>query len=154
MGYIGVGALYVHRTQGVPLAKREFLSGSLLPNKGFWIMFRGLVSDGLRFSTLKLRGQAAPAVGYSPVADSRRLGLGEVKQQNPEKEDRHRRGVGSTKSKRAKEKKPLKTLQEHQENVEMQEKNLTIVQRNRRRPENSQNKEMRADCTPAKRRSK
>ena len=107
VGYMAMGALYVHRTQGVPLTKGEFLAGSLLPNKGFWTMFRGLVSDGIRFSRAKLRGEAAPAVGYSPVADTRRLGPGEVKQRNPEKEDaqdRHRRAAGSTKTKRTKEK--------------------------------------------------
>lgn len=73
-GYVIIGAVYTHRTQGIPLTKAEFLAGSLLANKAFWNAFRDLVTDGVRFSRAKLRGEAAlPARGYSQVGSAGKL---------------------------------------------------------------------------------
>lgn len=66
--YVVVGMLYTHRTHGVPLTKAELLAGSLIPNRAFWKVLRGLVTDGVRFSRAKLCGHASvPAGGYIPV---------------------------------------------------------------------------------------
>jgi hypothetical protein len=106
-GYILVGALYTHRTQGVPLTKAEFLAGSLLPNKAFWSVSRELVTDGVRFSRAKLRGEAGPlpAGGYSQVGSAAKLGAEKHsrREENDANEKRSSRG-GSSKKKHTKEK--------------------------------------------------
>lgn len=109
VGYTLVGALYTHRSQGVPFTKAEFLAGSLLPNQAFWKVLHGLVTDGVRFSRAKLRGEASvPADGYTAVAgNARTSGSGGKKQSSREEtetDERHSSKGGSSKKKHAREK--------------------------------------------------
>ena len=112
VGYILVGTLYTHRSQGIPLTKAEFLAGRLLPNRNFWNVLHGLVTDGVRFSRAKLRGETpVPAGGYSTVGNAVTSGGKKLSVHKEKETDEKHTTKGSSssnssssKKKRAKEK--------------------------------------------------